>query len=159
MSRTSDGSRISVQRMRGCLIDFHKSAYPFQHDLCRWRNDGFVYTSVDLQWVVGMRPECVLGVCFGEGDPMHYSLGTSDTPRPPKQMLLLLSREMRSYRHYDHNHCTLTYYKLMLITIWWDSRFFWSLLESSTVSARAPEMRHTDSERVSGNEKRLECCA
>lgn len=105
----------------------------------------------------------VRSVCFGcvfWGGGFHalyISLGTSDTPRPPKQTLLLLSREMRSYRHYDHNHCTLTYYKIILITIWLDSRFFWSLLESSMVSAMAPEMRHADSERVSGNEKRLKC--
>lgn len=116
-----------------------------------------------LVWIcsegVGMRPEFERVFWGGGFHALYISLGTSDTPRPPKQMLLLLSREMRSYRHYDHNHCALTYYKITLITIWWDSRFFWSLLESSTVSAMAPEMRHADSERVSGNEKRLKCWA
>lgn len=106
----------------------------------------------------GVRSVCFGCVFWGGGfHALYISLGTSDTPRPPKQTLLLLSREMRSYRHYDHNHCTLTYYKIILITIWLDSRFFWSLLESSMVSAMAPEMRHADSERVSGNEKTLKC--
>lgn len=69
-----------------------------------------------LVWIcsegVGMRPEFERVFWGGGFHALYISLGTSDTPRPPKQMLLLLSREMRSYRHYDHNHCTLTYYKI-----------------------------------------------
>lgn len=161
MWRTSDGSRISSQT-NGRVVDWLSqvsvsvSAWCLQVMqlwLCVYQC-GFAARSVGMR-AFGVRSVCFGCVCWGGGfHALYISLGTSDTPRPPKQMLLLLSTEMRSYRHYDHNHCTLTYYKIILITIWWDSRFFWSLLESSTVSAMAPEMRHADSERDSGNEKR-----
>lgn len=96
--RTWDSSRNKAQQIGERLIDFHESEYLFRHDVCRWCNYSFVYTSMDLRQdcgnMTGFRSVCFGCVFWGGGShALYIRQGTSDTPRPPKKTLLLLSRE------------------------------------------------------------------